>query len=140
VLAKIGSEFDKPDGLTLLTHVDVPVRIWSLPLRKVNGIGPKATERLAALGIATVGELPAAAGPASVSVVVTPFLGNTSATGRSPHPKCVCSNEVRKHVFTFSEKDRSRSTQCRRSSGSSRFSKKRASARDEQEALCELFI
>ncbi len=60
LLAKIGSELDKPDGLTLLTHADVPVRIWPLSVRKVNGIGPKATERLAALGIATVGELAAA--------------------------------------------------------------------------------
>ena len=57
LLAKIGSELDKPDGLTLLTHADVPVRTWPLSVRKVNGIGPKATERLAALGIATVGEL-----------------------------------------------------------------------------------
>jgi len=50
LLAKIGSELDKPDGLT----------IWPLPVKKVNGIGPKATERLAALGIATVGELASA--------------------------------------------------------------------------------
>lgn len=55
LLAKIGSELDKPDGLTLLMHADVPVRIWQLSVRKVNRIGPKATERLAALGMATVG-------------------------------------------------------------------------------------
>ncbi|RKP55744.1 DNA polymerase IV [Pararobbsia silviterrae] len=60
LLAKIGSELDKPDGLTILTHDDVPRRVWPLAVRKVNGIGPKATERLAALGIATVGELAAA--------------------------------------------------------------------------------
>jgi DNA polymerase-4 len=51
---------DKPDGLTLLTPADIPTRIWPLSLRKVNGIGPKATERLATLGIATVGDLAAA--------------------------------------------------------------------------------
>ncbi|WP_228881395.1 DNA polymerase IV [Paraburkholderia saeva] len=61
LLAKIGSELDKPDGLTLLTMDDVPKRIWPLPARKVNGIGPKASEKLAAIGIATVGDLAAAA-------------------------------------------------------------------------------
>ncbi len=57
LLAKIGSELDKPDGLTLLAHADIPQRIWPLPVRKVNGIGPKANEKLAVLGIETVGDL-----------------------------------------------------------------------------------
>lgn len=57
LLAKIGSELDKPDGLTILTIEDIPLRIWPLPVRKVNGVGPKANEKLAALGIATVGDL-----------------------------------------------------------------------------------
>ncbi|MGF6775311.1 DNA polymerase IV [Paraburkholderia sp. GAS334] len=61
LLAKIGSELDKPDGLTLLTIDDVPKRIWPLPARKVNGIGPKASEKLAGIGIVTVGDLAAAA-------------------------------------------------------------------------------
>jgi DNA polymerase-4 len=57
LLAKIGSELDKPDGLTLLTFDDIESRIWPLPARKVNGIGPRANEKLAAIGITTVGEL-----------------------------------------------------------------------------------
>jgi DNA polymerase IV len=57
LLAKIGSELDKPDGLTLLTPADIPTRIWPLAVRKVNGIGPKASEKLATLGINTVGDL-----------------------------------------------------------------------------------
>lgn len=57
LLAKIGSELDKPDGLTLLTRADLETRIWPLPARKVNGIGPKSAEKLAALGIKTVGDL-----------------------------------------------------------------------------------
>ncbi|MFZ6731436.1 DNA polymerase Y family protein [Undibacterium sp. Ji42W] len=57
LLAKIGSDLDKPDGLTILNMEDVPTRIWPLPVKKVNGIGPKSTERLASLGINTVGEL-----------------------------------------------------------------------------------
>ncbi len=57
LLSKIASELDKPDGLTLLTESDIPERIWPLPVRRINGIGPKAGARLAALGIATIGEL-----------------------------------------------------------------------------------
>jgi len=61
LLAKIASELDKPDGLTVVTAADIASRIWPLPVRRINGVGPKAAARLAALGIATIGELAAAA-------------------------------------------------------------------------------
>jgi len=57
LLAKIASDLDKPDGLTLVTLADIPARIWPLPSRKINGIGPKAAAKLDALGIRTIGEL-----------------------------------------------------------------------------------
>jgi DNA polymerase-4 len=57
LLSKIASDLEKPGGVTILSHDDVPTRIWPLPVRKVNGIGPKATLRLEALGIRTIGEL-----------------------------------------------------------------------------------
>ncbi len=60
LLAKIGSDLDKPDGLTLLCEADIPSRIWPLPVRRINGIGPKAEARLEALGLRTIGELAAA--------------------------------------------------------------------------------
>ncbi|TWC69709.1 DNA polymerase IV [Herbaspirillum sp. SJZ099] len=57
MLAKISSELDKPDGLTILTRDDIERRIWPLAARKINGIGPKAAAKLAALGIETVADL-----------------------------------------------------------------------------------
>lgn len=57
LLAKICSDLDKPDGITLLGLDELPSRIWPLPARKINGIGPKANERLAQMGITTVGDL-----------------------------------------------------------------------------------
>jgi DNA polymerase-4 len=57
LLAKIASELDKPDGLTVLTQDELPTRIWPMPVRRINGIGPKAGAKLAALGIHTIGEL-----------------------------------------------------------------------------------
>ncbi|GAB7127812.1 DNA polymerase IV [Silvimonas sp. JCM 19000] len=59
LLAKICSELDKPDGITVLTHADLPTRIWPMSVRKINGIGPKAAEKLAALGIETIAQLAA---------------------------------------------------------------------------------
>ena len=60
LLSKIASELDKPDGLTILTHAEMPERIWPLPAKRVNGIGPKASAKLETLGVRTIGELAAA--------------------------------------------------------------------------------
>ena len=57
LLSKICSDLDKPDGMTLLNPAELSTRIWPLPAKKINGIGPKANEKLAALGIHTIGEL-----------------------------------------------------------------------------------
>jgi DNA polymerase-4 len=57
LLAKICSDLEKPDGLTIVSMADIPRRIWPLPVRKINGIGPKANEKLAALGIVTIADL-----------------------------------------------------------------------------------
>ncbi|MBU3738474.1 MAG: DNA polymerase IV [Rhodoferax sp.] len=60
LLAKMASEFDKPGGISIVHESDLEPRIWPLPCRKINGIGPKADARLQALGIETIGELAAA--------------------------------------------------------------------------------
>jgi len=60
LLAKISSELDKPNGLTVLRPGDMERRIWPLPARKINGIGPKSSAKLEALGVRTIAELAAA--------------------------------------------------------------------------------
>ena len=57
LLAKMASEFNKPNGISLVFEQDLSARIWPLACRKINGIGPKADEKLKQLGIETIGQL-----------------------------------------------------------------------------------
>ena len=57
LLSKICSDLEKPDGITILENDDLARRIWPLSVRKINGIGPKAGEKLASLKIETIAEL-----------------------------------------------------------------------------------
>ena len=59
LLAKMASEFNKPHGISIVHAADLQTLIWPLHVRKINGIGPKSGEKLAALGIHTIGELAA---------------------------------------------------------------------------------
>jgi len=59
LIAKMASEFEKPNGISVVYEDDLETRIWPLPCRKVNGIGPKADEKLKRFGIETVGQLAA---------------------------------------------------------------------------------
>ena len=57
LLAKMASEFNKPQGISIVLPQDLPSQIWPLPCRKINGVGPKADAKLQAHGIRTIGEL-----------------------------------------------------------------------------------
>jgi len=59
LLAKIASDLEKPDGLTIITEEDIEKRIWPLPARKLWGVGPKTEAYLKEMGIKTIGELAA---------------------------------------------------------------------------------
>lgn len=59
LIAKMASEFDKPNGISVVLEDDLQARIWPLAVRKINGIGPKADAKLQRLGIRTIGELAA---------------------------------------------------------------------------------
>ncbi|WP_050784191.1 Y-family DNA polymerase, partial [Acidovorax delafieldii] len=59
LLAKMASEFNKPNGISIVHEEDLQEKIWPLHVRKINGIGPKAGEKLARLGVETIGQLAA---------------------------------------------------------------------------------
>ncbi len=57
LLAKIASDLEKPDGLTIVTEKDIETRIWPLTARKLWGVGPKTEAYLKKMGVKTIGEL-----------------------------------------------------------------------------------
>jgi DNA polymerase-4 len=59
LLAKIASDMQKPDGLTIITENDIEICIWPLPVRKLWGVGPKTEAHLKEMGIETIGMLAA---------------------------------------------------------------------------------
>lgn len=57
LLAKMASELNKPNGISILYPEDVQNKIWPLACRKINGIGPKAEAKLQAHGIHCIADL-----------------------------------------------------------------------------------
>jgi DNA polymerase-4 len=56
-LAKIASDLDKPDGLTVILPEEVPTFIDALSIHKVPGVGKKTGAQFALLGIQTLGDV-----------------------------------------------------------------------------------
>jgi len=57
LLAKLGSDMQKPDGLVLISPEDVTNVLEDLSVKEICGIGPALTQHLSAMGIRTCGEL-----------------------------------------------------------------------------------
>jgi DNA polymerase-4 len=57
LIAKMASEFQKPNGISIVYESDLAERIWPLPCRRIHGIGPRMSARLEQLGIGNIGEL-----------------------------------------------------------------------------------
>ncbi len=56
-LAKIASDMNKPDGLTIIHEEDVPAFLQTLPLRKVPGIGEKTLGVFREFGVSVASDV-----------------------------------------------------------------------------------
>ena len=56
-IAKIASDLEKPDGLTICLPGQERAFLAPLPIRKLWGVGAKTAARLEALGLKTIGEI-----------------------------------------------------------------------------------
>jgi DNA polymerase IV (DinB-like DNA polymerase) len=59
LVAKIASDVEKPNGLTVVRPEEVLQFLYPLPVDRVVGVGRKTSERLELMGIRTIGELAA---------------------------------------------------------------------------------
>ena len=69
LLAKMASDFEKPDKVHTLWQEEVPQKMWPLGVRDLLWVGKKTEARLIANGIRTIGEL-ARLGPNSLAQLV----------------------------------------------------------------------
>jgi DNA polymerase-4 len=53
-LAKVASDMQKPDGLTVLRKSELPGALYRLQIQDLPGIGPRMNRRLALVGVRTV--------------------------------------------------------------------------------------
>jgi DNA polymerase-4 len=56
-LAKLGSDFQKPDGLTLILDRDRITFLRPLPVRSIHGVGPVTATQLEERGLLTIADL-----------------------------------------------------------------------------------
>lgn len=57
LLAKMASDFEKPDKVHTLWTEEVPAKMWPLGVRDLLWVGKRTEERLVAYGINTIGDL-----------------------------------------------------------------------------------
>ncbi|MBR3406199.1 MAG: DNA polymerase IV [Bacteroidales bacterium] len=88
LLAKMASDFEKPDKVHTLWSDEVESKMWPLPVRDLLWVGKKTEERLTAYGIKTIGQL-AALGMGSLTRLVGQKFAvqlHENANGRDDSP------------------------------------------------------
>ncbi|MFX0086324.1 MAG: DNA polymerase IV, partial [Candidatus Hodarchaeota archaeon] len=56
-IAKIASDLNKPNGITLVHNSELEKKIYPLSVRKIIGVGKKSEQQLNKLGIKTIGDI-----------------------------------------------------------------------------------
>ena len=88
LLAKMASDFEKPDKIHTLWSEEVESKMWPLPVRDLLWVGKRTEERLTAYGIKTIGQL-AAIGMGSLTRLVGQKFAvqlHENANGRDDSP------------------------------------------------------
>ncbi|WP_052144502.1 DNA polymerase IV [Halalkalibacter okhensis] len=56
-LAKMASDMQKPNGITILRKRDIKQKLWPLPIEEMHGIGKRTVEKWKKVDILTIGHL-----------------------------------------------------------------------------------
>ena len=97
LLAKMASDFEKPDKVHTLWESEVETKMWPLGVRDLLWVGKKTEERLTANGIRTIGDL-ARLGPNSLRQMVGEKFAtqlHENANGRDDSPVHTESEEAK---------------------------------------------
>lgn len=73
LLAKMASDFEKPDKVHTLWSEEIETKMWPLPVGDLLWVGRKTRERLTAYGVKTIGDLAALPMPALTRVAGQKF-------------------------------------------------------------------
>lgn len=57
IFAKMASDYNKPDGLTVVTRDNFKKMLWPLEINRMMGVGHATKKRLNKMGVYTIGEL-----------------------------------------------------------------------------------
>ncbi len=90
LLAKMASDFEKPDKVHTLFDSEIPDKLWPLPVRELFTVGKATAERLERAGIRSIGAL-ASTDPAILKSLIGDKAGShlhAYANGRDDSPVC----------------------------------------------------
>jgi DNA polymerase-4 len=97
-LAKLASDLDKPDGITVIPPGEERSYIADLDIRKIWGVGPKAGARLRRLGFNKIGEIASADIEQLASGMGRGFAEHIRKLARGEDERPVVSDTGRKSV------------------------------------------
>ena len=95
-LAKLGSDFQKPNGLTLIRERDKVEFLRPLSVRSIHGVGPVTAQALEAKGFMTIGDLQTKA--VDLSSVVGSFAESLKARAFGNDDRIVDTSDERKSI------------------------------------------
>lgn len=95
-LAKLGSDFQKPDGLTLIRERDKVAFLQPLSVRSIHGVGPVTAQALEARGLATIGDLQTTT--ADLHPIVGSFAAGLKARAFGNDDRLVDTSDERKSI------------------------------------------
>ena len=95
-LAKLGSDFQKPDGLTLIRERDKVNFLKPLSVRCIHGVGPVTAQALEAKGFRTIGDIQAT--DADLSGMVGSFAASLKARALGVDDRPVDTSDERKSI------------------------------------------
>jgi DNA polymerase IV len=98
LMAKIGSELDKPDGLVVVPPGEELAVLHPLPVTRLGGVGPATAERLRTVGVATVADLAAKSLPDLVALAGRAHGAGLYALARAEDDRAVVADREAKSV------------------------------------------